>query len=269
MLISLARPRLRQALSNARKLLHQNTNVPSEIPRELTRTRPWRKLNSPRAHTYRREMFISAPDQVMVADDRIIPKVFPLTCDSTGPNVSKPLPPPKRIAQTGQLDNVWTARVSLRARGPRRQQRRLLVRFRQRAVGERAEKSRYSSPAATDYQGFAGRQLQNRPPRRGRFGPRCQKNRTACSKCTYGLRQTSARLAPNPACRHSKYQPAIPTNQTGRRTAATKPRALYFNFGRYLLISSSRPGGFPANFRHLGRKFTPWTAIGTWTSTCR
>jgi alpha-L-fucosidase 2 len=40
--------------------------------------------------------------------------------------------------------------------------------------------------------------------------------------------------------------------------------ALYFNFGRYLLISSSRPGGFPANLQGLwtDKIQTPWN--GDW-----
>jgi alpha-L-fucosidase 2 len=40
--------------------------------------------------------------------------------------------------------------------------------------------------------------------------------------------------------------------------------ALYFNFGRYLLISSSRPGGFPANLQGIWAEeiHTPWT--GDW-----
>ncbi len=42
--------------------------------------------------------------------------------------------------------------------------------------------------------------------------------------------------------------------------------ALYFNFGRYLLIASSRPGGFPANLQGIwtDRINTPWN--GDWHS---
>src|SRR6185312_7370631 len=38
--------------------------------------------------------------------------------------------------------------------------------------------------------------------------------------------------------------------------------ALYFNFGRYLLISASRPGGLPANLQGLWAEEyqTPWNA---------
>ena len=38
--------------------------------------------------------------------------------------------------------------------------------------------------------------------------------------------------------------------------------ALYFQYGRYLLISSSRPGGLPSNLQGLwsGSMFAPWGA---------
>jgi hypothetical protein len=50
------------------------------------------------------------------------------------------------------------------------------------------------------------------------------------------------------------------------KTGATDPAlaALYFNFGRYLLISSSRPGGLPPNLQGIWAEelSTPWT--GDW-----
>ena len=47
--------------------------------------------------------------------------------------------------------------------------------------------------------------------------------------------------------------------------------ALYFQFGRYLLIASSRPGGLPANLQGLWNDsmFRRGTATITSTSTCR
>lgn len=46
---------------------------------------------------------------------------------------------------------------------------------------------------------------------------------------------------------------------------------LYFNFGRYLLISSSRPGGFPANLQGIwnGNIRPSWGSNFTKTSTCK
>ncbi len=58
----------------------------------------------------------------------------------------------------------------------------------------------------------------------------------------------------------------LPTNQRLERvkTGATDPHLteLYFQFGRYLLISSSRPGGLPANLQGIweGTLTPPWFA---------
>jgi len=61
---------------------------------------------------------------------------------------------------------------------------------------------------------------------------------------------------------------ALPTDRrlTGFAQGAPDPAlgALYFNFGRYLLISSSRPGGLPANLQGIWAEEiqTPWN--GDW-----
>ena len=60
----------------------------------------------------------------------------------------------------------------------------------------------------------------------------------------------------------------LPTNERLLRLAKGEPdpalAALYFNFGRYLLISSSRPGGLPANLQGIWAQEiqTPWN--GDW-----
>jgi alpha-L-fucosidase 2 len=57
---------------------------------------------------------------------------------------------------------------------------------------------------------------------------------------------------------------ALPTNErlTACKAGKSDPAlaALYFNFGRYLLISSSRPGGLPANLQGIWAQAiqTPW-----------
>ena len=59
---------------------------------------------------------------------------------------------------------------------------------------------------------------------------------------------------------------ALPTNErlAAFRNGASDPAlaSLYFQFGRYLLISSSRPGGFPANLQGLWawQMNPPWNA---------
>lgn len=60
----------------------------------------------------------------------------------------------------------------------------------------------------------------------------------------------------------------LPTDERLSRFAKGEPdpalAALYFNFGRYLLISSSRPGGLPANLQGIWAEEiqTPWN--GDW-----
>lgn len=51
---------------------------------------------------------------------------------------------------------------------------------------------------------------------------------------------------------------ALPTNERLRTPAEPALAVLYFQYGRYLLISSSRPGGLPANLQGLWNdSFTP------------
>ncbi|MFA6173822.1 MAG: glycoside hydrolase family 95 protein [Kiritimatiellales bacterium] len=121
--------------------------------------------------------------------------------------------------------------------------------------------------AATDYRGFAGRQLTD--PVAATKG---DLDRAA------GKSYTDLRAAQE--ADHRKYYgrvtlelPAtansgLPTDQRLAAFAkgADDPAftALYFNFGRYLLISSSRPGGLPANLQGLWAEEiqTPWN--GDW-----
>jgi alpha-L-fucosidase 2 len=62
----------------------------------------------------------------------------------------------------------------------------------------------------------------------------------------------------------SAQDPGLPTDRrlAEYRKGAADPRleALYFQFGRYLLISSSRPGGLPANLQGIWNKeiHPPW-----------
>ena len=66
--------------------------------------------------------------------------------------------------------------------------------------------------------------------------------------------------------RASSPQPSPPFGEEREKASNCDPSlaALYFNFGRYLLISSSRPGGLPANLQGLWADTlqTPWN--GDW-----
>jgi len=123
--------------------------------------------------------------------------------------------------------------------------------------------------AATDYQGFAGRQTKDPVA-----ATRVDLNKAA-KKRYEPLRQVHV-------ADYQKYFQRVSLHLEPRNpTAGSKPTpqrikaaqadpgdpglaALYFNFGRYLLICSSRPGGFPANLQGIWAEeiHTPWT--GDW-----
>ena len=108
--------------------------------------------------------------------------------------------------------------------------------------------------AATDYRGFAGRQLSDPVAATARDLDKAAK-------------KSFAELRASQKADHQKWfnrvdldlpataNSALPTPQrlAGFAREAEDPAlaALYFNFGRYLLISSSRPGGLPANLQGI------------------
>jgi alpha-L-fucosidase 2 len=121
--------------------------------------------------------------------------------------------------------------------------------------------------AATDYRGFAGRQL---------YDPLA----TTRSDLDQAAKKSYEDLRSAQAADHRKWfdrveldLPAtagsrLPTDQRLAEFARGGPdpalAALYFNFGRYLLICSSRPGGLPANLQGIWAEEiqTPWN--GDW-----
>jgi alpha-L-fucosidase 2 len=123
--------------------------------------------------------------------------------------------------------------------------------------------------AATDYQGFAGRQTKD--PLAASLA---DLNRAA--RKSYGALHKShvadySRFFERVSLQLGKPNPAVTSKSTPARIQALKEggddpalAALYFNFGRYLLISSSRPGGLPANLQGIWAEeiSTPWT--GDW-----
>jgi alpha-L-fucosidase 2 len=121
--------------------------------------------------------------------------------------------------------------------------------------------------AATDYQGFAGRHLTDPL---AASGTDLQK---AAGKSFAALRKAQQADHARWFDRVDLNLPAngcsrLPTDRRlvefAKGTDDPSLAALYFNFGRYLLISSSRPGGFPANLQGLWAEEiqTPWN--GDW-----
>jgi alpha-L-fucosidase 2 len=208
---------------------------------------------------FTREVFVSAPDQsiiIRLTADRPKSISFDASIDrperffvqTVGSNA---------LLMSGQLKNgadengmKYAARLRILNKGGE------ISAIEKWIHVERADEAILLVTAATDYQGFAGRQT-NDP----------------LSASLADMNRASAKSYQNLLAAHVKdYQKYInrvhldfgETNQqflnmaTPERLAnfgdGTKDpnfAALYFQFGRYLLISSSRPGGLPANLQGL------------------
>src|SRR5258708_2856743 len=222
--------------------------------------------------TLTREMFVSAPDQVMVlrmSADRSKEISFEMLLDR--PERFKTSGDGQNgLLLSGQLDNGlggggirYAARVRVLNRGGEASVRQNVLRVR------KADEAILLIAAATDYQGFPGRQT------KAPLAATLDDLNKAARKSFKLLRQTHV-------ADYQKYFQRVSIDLEPRNaTAASKPTpqrikaaqgepgdpglaALYFNFGRYLLISSSRPGGFPANLQGIWAEEiqTPWT--GDW-----
>jgi alpha-L-fucosidase 2 len=121
--------------------------------------------------------------------------------------------------------------------------------------------------AATDYRGFAGRQLEDPAgATRGDLDRLIGREFSALHAAhRLDYRQWFSRVSlglPTTANSH------LPTDRRlqgyGEGMADPALAKLYFDFGRYLLISSSRPGGLPANLQGIWAEEiqTPWN--GDW-----
>jgi len=221
---------------------------------------------------FRREMFISKPDEVMV---------LRLAADKPGQiSFDASLDRPERfgtigdgengLLMTGQLDNgvdgkgvCYVARIRALNRGGS-------VSVRGNVLSVRhANEVVLLIGAATDYRGFAGRQITD--PAAASLADLTQaakKSYSALRKAHVAdyqkyFRRMSFQLGPVNAADAS-----LPTPERIERAKASGGApglaALYFNFGRYLLISSSRPGGLPPNLQGIWAEeiHTPWT--GDW-----
>ena len=221
---------------------------------------------------FTREMFVSAPDQVMVLH---------LSADhSKEISFEAQLDRPERFETSGDRQNglLMSGQLDkgLGGRGIRYAARvRALNRGGEVSVGEnvlrvsKADEVVLLITAATDYQGFAGRQTKD--PLAATLDDLNKAAKKSCASLSRAhiadyqqyFQRVSLHLAPRNAAEASKPTPQrikaaqVPSGDPGLA-------ALYFNFGRYLLISSSRPGGFPANLQGIWAEelHTPWT--GDW-----
>ncbi len=219
---------------------------------------------------FTREHFISAPDEVFVSR---------LTADKPGSllftiTLGRPERFETRTTQAGELlmtgtlnDGLGGKGVSYAARLRALTRGGLVKADGKTLVVENADEVVLLLTAATDYKGFAGRQLDDPVA-------------TTQSDLDQAAKKSFDELRRAQQADHGKWfnrvelnlpttaNSTLPTSQrlTGFAQGEPDPAlaALYFNFGRYLLISSSRPGGLPANLQGIWAEEiqTPWN--GDW-----
>ena len=214
--------------------------------------------------TFTREHFVSAPDEVFVS--RLSgPVSFQVALERPERFETKAVGD-NELLMTGTLNDgrggkgvTYAGRLRVVARsGSVKAEGNSLV------VTE-AEEVVLLFTAATDYRGFAGRQLSDPIAATALDLDRAAKKPyaelKAAQKADHGKWFDRVELD-LPATANS----VLPTDKrlAGFAGGAPDPAlaALYFNFGRYLLISSSRPGGLPANLQGIWAEEiqTPWNA---------
>ncbi len=262
-----------QVLGNLHLNFSSKTDAPVEnYRRELNLNDAIAKVEFNRAGVkFTREMFASAPDQVLV---------LRLNADhSKEISFEARLDRPERfetagdgkngLLMIGQLDNGlggggvrYAARVRVLNRGGKVS----VVENRLRV--KEADEVILLIAAGTDYQGFAGRQTKDpaaatgidlnkaaRKPFESLRQAHVEDYRKYFQRVSFYIHTPNAATASKPTPERIK---------TAEDSGDPGLAALYFSFGRYLLISSSRPGGFPANLQGIWAEeiHTPWT--GDW-----
>jgi alpha-L-fucosidase 2 len=259
-----------QVLGNLRLSFSYSTNAPFENYRRSLDLQDavMRMQYTKGAVTYTREAFVSAPDHAIILH---------LTASKSGQisfDVHLDRPErfetigsgPNELLMTGQLDNGvdgkgvrYATRVRVLHRGGQVLATNNILSVR------RANEATLLVTAATDYQGFAGRQIRE-PAAASLADMNAVASRSASSlrkahvadyrkyfdRVSLQLEPADAAVAEKPTPERIQW-----ANAHGGDPALA---ALYFNFGRYLLISSSRPGGLPPNLQGIWAEETntPW-----------
>ena len=264
-----------QVLGNLRLSLQSgDTNLPvTNYRRELDLNNATTDLKFNRGGVkFEREMFASKPDEVMV---------LRLTADQPGQiSFDMRLDRPERfettgdgdngLLMTGQLDNGtdgkgvrYAARIRALNKGGHISVNGNILRV------NNANEVVLLIAAGTDYVGFAGRQTKD---------PFV----ATLNDLNLAAKKSFASLSKGHIADYQKYFDRVSLHlDPANANVATEPTpkriqwahdhggdpnlaALYFNFGRYLLISSSRPGSLPPNLQGIWAEeiHTPWT--GDW-----
>ncbi len=261
-----------QVLGNLHLTFHGDANVPvANYRRKLDLNDAVTDLKYARGGVlFHREMFVTKPDEVMVLrlsankskqlsfDVRLDrPERFGTTSD--GEN---------GLLMTGQLDNgtdgkgvSYAARVRVLPHGGKAFTHGNIL------TVSNADNVTILIAAGTDYQGFAGRQTKN--PLTATLADLNQ----AAKKSFKSLRKAHVAdyqkyfqrvsLCLDPLNADDAQKPTPERLKIAKKVSGEPSlAALYFNFGRYLLISSSRPGGFPPNLQGIWAEeiHTPWNS---------
>jgi alpha-L-fucosidase 2 len=251
-----------------------DTNAPVEnYRRELDLEDAMARMEFQRGGiTFKREIFISAPDQVIVlrlTASRAKQISFQVRLDRPE-RFQTVVDNQNGLLMTGQLDNGvdgkgirYAARIRVLNHGGD-----VSINGKVLTVDKASEVILLIS-AATDYQGFSGRQTKDplaaslddlnkagKKPYKSLLKVHVADYRKYFQRVTLELKPANAAAAELPAPRRIQL-----AKQNGGDPSLA---ALYFNFGRYLLISSSRPGGLPPNLQGIWAEeiHTPWN--GDW-----
>lgn len=256
-----------QTLGNLRLKFIGQTGIIENYRRELDLATAGSRISYRRDGVeFTREHFTSAPDEVFVT--RLTGPVSLVVSLDRPERFETTATAGNELLMTGTLNDghggkgvSYAARLRAQVRGGtmRTENNTLVI--------ENAEEVVLLLAAATDYKGFAGRQLDDP---------------IAATKSDLDRveNKSFAGLQAAQQADHWKYfsrveldlpatsNSARPTDErlAGFARGADDPAlaALYFQFGRYLLISSSRPGGLPANLQGIWAEEiqTPWN--GDW-----
>ena len=261
-----------QVLGNLHLSFAGNTNTPYEnYRRQLDLNDAVTDLQFDRnGVTYKREMFVSAPAEAMVLKlSASKPGQISFTTSLDRPvRFQTVAATENELLMTGQLDNGtdgkgvrYAARVRVLNHGGEvtAQDNALVV--------SNADEVVLLITAATDYRGFAGRQTTD--PVAASLTDMNEAARKSYSSILKAhvadyqkyFERVSLQLPPLNAADAQKPTPErIKIAKAGPGDPSLA--ALYFNFGRYLLISSSRPGGLPPNLQGIWavETSTPWNA---------
>jgi len=263
-----------QVLGNLHLSFPSATNSPVEnYRRELNLNDAVGRMQFTRGDvTFTREMFCSKPDEVMVLQlgaNRRRQIFFALKLDRPE-RFETAAVASRELLMTGQLDNgtdgkglKYAARIRVLNRGGQ------VTSSGNTLQVSGADEVTLLISAATDYRGFAGRQIAD--PQSASWEDLNRAAQHSYRKLLSAHRADYRRYFERAALSLEPADAAVAQLPTPQRIAWANQHggdpnlaALYFNFGRYLLIASSRPGGFPPNLQGIWAEeiHTPWT--GDW-----